>query len=71
MARLGSIFLIAALGVFLAFFSNVAMSAAGSGSFLTDVTEMLVLLGAAILFVVGVLARETHEKTSKGEIQND
>ena len=70
MARLGTSCLLLALVIFLIFFSNVALGAAGIGGFLGDVPEMLTLLGAAILFVVGVLAREKNRETTTGDAKN-
>ncbi len=58
----GSMALIGALILFIAYFSNVAMGAMGAGAVLGDVGEMLTLLASAVLFVVGVLAREAAEK---------
>jgi len=66
MARMGTLCLTAALVIFLIFFGNVAMSAAGMGGFLTDITEMLTLFAAATVFVAGVLARENDLNTNKG-----
>ncbi len=64
MGKLGSICILIALLIFLIFFSNVAISAMGAGTFLGDVPEMLTLLGAAIFFVVGVLAQEKHRQST-------
>ena len=58
MIRNGGPPLIAALICFLVYFGNVAMGAAGLGVLLGDVAEMLALFVAALLFVIGVLARE-------------
>lgn len=59
MNRPGTPALAAALIGFLIFFGNVAAGAAGIGVLLGDVTEMLALFAAVILFVIGVLQRET------------
>lgn len=48
----------AALIVFLAFFANVTFGAAGGTPIFSDVGEMLVLFGAVLLFVIGLLLRE-------------
>lgn len=40
---------------------NVALGAAGRGSFFGDVAEMLVLFAASIAFVVAVIRREAAE----------
>ena len=56
--------LLAALVCFSTYFANVAMGAAKMGVFLGDIAEMLMLFAAAILFVVGVLAREAARKRS-------
>lgn len=62
MIRNGGPPLIASLVLFTVFFSNVALGAARLGTFLGDLAQMLTLFAAAILFVVGVLARETAAK---------
>ncbi|SLN52415.1 hypothetical protein TRL7639_02755 [Falsiruegeria litorea R37] len=59
-------FLWAAIAVFVAFFSNVALGAFGSGGFLGDVGEMLVLFVASILFVAAILKREADQKNNTG-----
>lgn len=68
-----SISLWLALVTFVVFFANVASGAAGAGAFMGDIPEMLTLFAAAILFVIGVLAREANEKKTiqKGGPQND
>lgn len=58
--------LIGALTLFVLFFTNVSMGAAGRGVFLGDVAEMLVLFGSSILFVIGVLIREAREGRRNG-----
>ena len=58
MIRYGRMLLIAALAFFLVFFGSVAMGAAGFGQVFSDVTEMLTLLVAVLLFVAGVLILE-------------
>ena len=66
MIRNGRPPLIAALVCFLIYFGNVAMGAAGLGVLLGDVAEMLTLFAAALLFVVGVLAREAAMASANG-----
>jgi len=66
MIRSGSLALLSALVVFIIYFANVAFGAAGQGVFLGDVAEMLTLFVAVVLFVIGVLARETVAKKSDG-----
>lgn len=66
MARQGRIVLFGALACFLVFFSSVAVGAAGLGALFDDVTEMLTLFGASLLFVAGVLMLEAAEKRSGG-----
>ena len=61
MIRYGRMLLIAALLFFLVFFGSVAMGAAGFGPVFNDVTEMLTLLVAVLLFVAGVLILEAVE----------
>jgi len=65
----GGLLLIGALILFLAFFSNVAMGAAGLGAPLGDVAEMLTLFASSLLFVAGVLAREAARE--RAEAQSD
>ncbi len=55
-------FLLASLIVFLIYFLNVSLGAFAGVAFLGDVGEMLVLLAAAILFVVAILQKEAAEK---------
>ena len=57
--------LLGSLALFLVFFSNVALSAAGMGGNFGDITEMLILFASSILFVAGVLMRESNEKSLK------
>jgi hypothetical protein len=45
-----------------AFTANVVTGALGDAPFVGNVAEMVVLLAAAIAFVVGVLQRETRDK---------
>jgi hypothetical protein len=65
MNRSGNGALIGSLVCFAVFFSNVLLGASGMGVFIGDVAEMLTLLAASILFVIGVLAREAHEMPDK------
>ena len=51
-------FLFASLIVFVIFFTNVAVGAFWGQPFFGDVTEMLVLFCATILFVIAILQRE-------------
>lgn len=57
--------LVAALICFAVFFANVAAGAAGAGVFLGDVSEMLALLAASVLFCVGVLMREASARNDE------
>ncbi len=61
MIRNGRFVLFGALICFLLFFGNVASGAAGFGTILGDVAEMLTLLAASLLFVTGVLMLEVAE----------
>lgn len=54
----GGLCLLISLAVFIIFFTDVGLGAAKAGGFLDDVGEMLTLLTATILFVIGILARE-------------
>lgn len=56
----------AALLLFLLFFANVAVGAAGMQVFLGDVAEMLVLFASCTLFVIGVLIREARSAGRHG-----
>ena len=56
----GALGLWLALAAFLVFFVDVTLGALRMGRYLTDVGEMLPLFAAAILFVIGVLAREAR-----------
>ncbi len=60
MTRHGRPALLAALILFVLYFTNVVMGAAGGGAPLSDVAEMLTLFAATILFVAGVLKREAE-----------
>lgn len=48
-----------------AFGVNVAIGATGGKVFLTDVQEMLVLMGASIAFVVAILKKESQRNRRK------
>jgi len=50
--------LFGALVLFVIYFANVALGAAGAGAPLGDVAEMLTLFAATILFVAGTLKLE-------------
>lgn len=71
MKALSSASLIFAFIAFAAFFGNVALGAARKGAFLGDVGEMLTLLAAASLFVIGALAAETARENQKTEGRSD
>ncbi len=62
MKRLAAASLALALITFIVFFTNVGFGAASRPVFLSDVEEMLTLLAASVLFVIGVLAREAVAK---------
>ncbi|GMG85145.1 hypothetical protein LNKW23_43610 [Paralimibaculum aggregatum] len=53
--------------MFLIFFGNISMGAAGHTTFLGDVAEMLTLFVSTMLFVVGVLALEAVRKTREAD----
>jgi hypothetical protein len=63
MTRRGTLPLIAALVCFVAFFTNVALGAAGAGAVLGDVAEMLTLFASSVFFVIGILLREADADT--------
>jgi hypothetical protein len=50
--------------IFAVFGLNVSMGAFGSGVFLSDVQEMIVLLISTAFFVAGILKKEADEKSS-------
>ena len=58
--------LLGALILFGIFAANVAFGAASNAAFLSDVGEMLVLGGTAILFVIAVLQKEAAAKKARG-----
>ncbi len=59
-------FLFASLVVFLIYFANVAAGAFWDQRFLGDVSEMLVLFAASILFVIAILKKEAERKNKNG-----
>ena len=59
-------FLAASVIVFAVYFGNVALGAFAGAAFLGDVGEMLVLFGAAVLFVVAILQKEADRKDKSG-----
>ena len=59
-------FLAASVAAFAVYFANVALGAFAGGGFLGDVSEMLVLLAASILFVVAILQKEAARKETNG-----
>ncbi len=59
--------LLGALFCFAVFFANVTSGALDAGVFLGDLAEMLLLLAASLLFVVGVLIREAETARSKSQ----
>ncbi|MGB0843551.1 MAG: hypothetical protein ACPGVN_02280 [Alphaproteobacteria bacterium] len=60
-------FLFASVVVFVIYFTNVALGAFAGAAFLGDVGEMLVLFLASLLFVVGILKKETARKEIEAE----
>ena len=58
MRRKGALPLAISLVLFVAFFGNVALGAAGLAAPLDDVPEMLTLFASCLFFVIGVLERE-------------
>ncbi len=59
-------FLVASIIVFVIYFTNVALGAFAGSAFLGDVSEMLVLFAASILFVVAILKREADRDQEGG-----
>lgn len=63
--KLDAVMFAVASALFIVFFSNVALGAAGQETFLTDVSEMLVLFASISAFTVAVLRREADENREK------
>lgn len=59
-------FLIASLIVFAIYFANVAMGAFSGTTVFGDVSEMLVLFTASILFVIAILGKEADRQDNSG-----
>ncbi len=53
---------IVAFILLVAFTSNVVIGAIGDGPLVGNVAEMMILLGASVAFVVGILQREERDK---------
>lgn len=70
MKNAGNICLLLALAGFLIFFADVALGAMRAGDFLNDIAEMLTLLAVAVMFVVGILTKESEQKTHQGRTEN-
>ena len=51
--------------MFAVFGANVVLGSMGLGGFLGDVSEMLTLLAASIVFVAAILQKEAAEKASQ------
>lgn len=56
-------YLVASGVLFAVFFTNVLMGSLGSGVFLNDVGEFLLLLAVAICFTVAILRAEAKRKS--------
>lgn len=54
--------LIGSIILFIIFAVNVGLGSAGRGEFMGDVSEMLVLFAAVVLFVAAILKREAADK---------
>lgn len=54
--------LIGAILLFVVFGVNVGLGSTSNSAFLNDVGEMLVLSGAAVLFVIAILKKEADAK---------
>lgn len=53
------------VALFCIFILNVCLGAFGSGPFLNDVPEMLLMATSAAFFVAAILVREAKAKTNK------
>ncbi len=62
MRQASNVALLLAGGVFLVFIINVIVGSIEGFGFLSDVSEMLTLFLACVLFVIAVLARERSEE---------
>ena len=58
-------FMIISVALFGIFVLNVSMGAFGSGVFLNDVPEMLLMAASAAFFVAAILVREAKAKSQK------
>ena len=58
--------LLASLVVFIIYFTNVALGAFTGEVFMGDVSEMLVLFVATIIFVVAILKKEADRDKNNG-----
>ena len=67
MTRSGTLALVAALAAFGVYFVNVVLGAASRPLFLGDVAEMVTLLIASSLFVIGILQRETARNQNNAD----
>lgn len=67
MAAAGRLALLAALALFVAFFTNVSLGAAGREQLLGDLSELLVLGAAAVCFVIGVLQKEAQAQNNAAD----
>ncbi|MEM1315629.1 MAG: hypothetical protein AAGI51_13800 [Pseudomonadota bacterium] len=56
---------LAAAALLAAFFGNVVYGALSGTPIVGNVAEMLVLFGASIAFVVGILGREARDKPDR------
>lgn len=54
--------LIGAVILFVVFAINVGLGAASNSAFLGDVSEMLLLSGVAVLFVIAILKKEANAR---------
>lgn len=63
--------LFGAMACFSVFLANVVTGAMGAPVFLGDVSEMLTLFAAVLLFVAGVLAREAQEPSGSEPLEKD
>lgn len=67
----GGYTILASCGLFSLYFANVVMGSMGKQLFLSDIQEMLTLLAACIVFVIGILFRERRAAQLSSQSKNN
>lgn len=65
MKNVANIALIASLILFSTFFINVYLASSGKGVFLTELSEVKVLIVSVIAFVVGILTKASEQNNQE------